>query len=134
MKKVVILVIIIAAIILGVQYFKKMDKDTFTKHSETRVEQMLYGVKSRKTADLQESIGYWYSGNPKIPVSEQMANSFEDWRKKKGIFKVDKYEVLSATLINGDDQVNRYVEVRCRVNGKELGIKVAHKKTMRWLE
>jgi hypothetical protein len=134
MKKVIIIGAVVVIAVFAVQYFKKTDKETFLNYSRTRVDKMLYGIQSQKTALEQESIGYWYKGSPKIAVNESLSNSFNAFKKQKGIYRFSNYEVLSAELFNGDDVVNRYVEVRFEVDGKELGLIVRHGKTMEWID
>ena len=134
MKKLIIIVLVIGAAIAGVKVFKMKDKETFTKYSLKRVERMLYGIKEKDTALEQEAIGYWLNGSPKTAMNEQISRGFDDFKKEKGIYRISSYEVLSAELINGDDQVNRYVEVRFKADGKELGVIVRHKRTMEWMD
>ncbi len=134
MKKIIILVVVVAAAYAGVQVFKMKDKETFTNHSKLRVEKMLYGIQSGKTALEQESIGCWYNGRPSTTVTEPMADSFDDFKREKGIYSVSSYEVLSATLFGGESQVERFVEVRFKADGKELGVIVMHGKTMKWMD
>ena len=133
MKKIIILIVIVAAAYGGITLFKIKDKEAFTNASRERVEKMLAGIQSKQSALENDAIGYWYDGNPDTSFDEAIVNGFDAFKTKKGIYAVRNYEVLSATLVNGDDQVGRWVEVRFKANGKSLGVIVRHKSTMEWM-
>ena len=134
LKKLVIIGGVIAVIIMGVGYFKKTDQRAFHEFSRARVQNLFDSLKSGGTADQQDAMGYWRVGHPE-PASSEKFTAFEKFLEKKGVpMRVSSYEYLSSELVDGDDVVNRYVRLRCRVDGRELGMVIRQKLPIEWAD
>jgi len=134
LKKLVIIGGVIAVIVMGVGYFKKTDQRAFHEFSRARVQNLFDSLKSGGTADQQDAMGYWRVGHPE-PASSEKFTAFEKFLEKKGVpMRVSSYEYLSSELVDGDDVVNRYVRLRCRVDGRELGMVIRQKLPIEWAD
>ena len=135
LKKLIIVGVIIVAIIFGVQYFKKTDQRAFHTFSVERVQNLFDNLESGRTADQQDAIGYWRVGHPEA-TDEGKLTRFENFMNKKGLnsIKIKSYEYVSSELIDGDDVVNRYVLLRCKVEGRDLSMIIRHKMPIEWAD
>lgn len=131
-KKLLVVGGLIALIVLGVRYFKHTDQKAFHDFSKDRVEKLFDNLKSGRTADEQDAMGYWRVGHPE-PASSEKFTAFEKFMEKKNLpMRVQSYEYLSSELVDGDDVVNRYVRLTCRVDGRELAMIIRHKLPIEW--
>ena len=135
LKKLIIVGVIIAAIVFGVQYFKKTDQRAFHTFSVDRVQKLFDNLQSGGTADQQDAVGYWRVGHPEA-TNESNLTMFENFMEKKGLssIKVGSYEYVSSELVDGDDVVNRYVRLDCRVEGRDLSMIIRHKTPIEWAD
>jgi FtsZ-interacting cell division protein ZipA len=132
LKKLLIIAGLIAVIVFGVQYFKKTDQRAFHVNSKDRVQKLFDNMKSGRTADQQDAMGYWRVGHPETASSEKIT-AFERFLEKKDLpMQISSYEYVSSELVNGNDVVNRYVLLTCEVDGRELSMIIRHKMPIEW--
>lgn len=133
-KKLFFVAVVVALIVFGVRYFKDTDQGAFHEYSKDRVQNMFDNLKSGQSADMQDAMGYWRVGHPE-PASQDQLAKFESFLGRKGLSRqVRSYEYVSSELVDGDDVTNRYVLLRCRVDGHDLGVIVRHKTTIQWAD
>jgi hypothetical protein len=134
MKRLVVIGGIAALVVFGVQYFKKTDRKAFQEHSKERVQKLFDNLKSGRTADQQDAVGYWRVGHPE-GTTEAKLQDFERFLKEKNIpMKIKSYEFVSSELVEGEDVVNRYVLLNCKVDDRSLSMMIRHKTPIRWAD
>lgn len=132
LKKLLIIGCLVALIIFGVRYFKNTDQQVFHEVSVDRVQKMFDNLESGRTADKQDAMGYWRVGHPE-GASQEILAAFEAFLEKKGLPRqIQSYEYVSSELIDGDDMVNRYVLLKCRIEGWDLSMIIRHKIPIQW--
>ena len=132
LKKLVILGVVIAGVVLFVQYMKGTDEQAFHNYAKERVQNTFESLKGRSTADEQDAIGYWRIGHPE-PATEGALSSFEKFLAQKDLtMDVGSYEYVSSEVLAGQDQVNRSVRLTCRVDGKRLTLIVRQGYPLDW--
>ena len=132
LKKLLIVGGVILAIILGIQYFKKTDQRAFHDLSKGRVQNLFDNLKSGRTADEQDAMGYWRVGHPET-ATEANLRSFERFMEAKSLpTQIKTYEFISSELVAGDDVVNRHVRLECKVDGQRLSMVIHHKLPIEW--
>jgi hypothetical protein len=132
MRKFVVPAVVVVVVVLAVSHFKGLDKRAFHRFSRERVEKMLTSMKSGRSADLQDAMGYWYVGHP-MPAEEMVYTQFETFLYDGGLStQIRDFEILDSELVNGNDVVNRYVRVDCRIDGKNKTMKLVHGSPISW--
>jgi hypothetical protein len=133
-KKLVVIGGVIALIVFGVRTFKSTDQKAFHDFSIQRVQNLFDNLSSGNTADQQDAMGYWRVGHPE-PANAEKWTAFERFMEKKDLpMRVASYDYVSSELVDGDDVVNRYVRLSCRVDGRELGMIIRHKMPIEWAD
>lgn len=132
MKKIVLLAAIVVIAVAAVAFFKKTDKEAFHTVSVQRVEKVFTGLIEGPTKDENKATAQWAWGRDK-GFARGDSDDFYSWLKKKGLTIVIKdYQFISSRLVNAEDTANRYVSVRCKINGKELVVIARHKQRLEW--
>lgn len=133
-KRLLIIGVLIALIVFGVRYFKNTDQNVFHEVSRDRVQNLFDNLKSGRSADMQDAMGYWRVGHPEAASQEQLAK-FESFLGKKGLSRqVNSYEYVSSELVDGGDVVNRYVLLKCRIEGHDLAMIIRHHMPIQWAD
>jgi hypothetical protein len=134
MKKLTLIGFVVGLAVFSVTYFKGMDKRAFVNGSCQRVEVMFEDLKFDDSGHESEAGGLWYKGSPQPLNDRVLYDAFYQFLRKGGIWmgQVKTYEFVSSRLINGEDVVGRFVEVRCKVNGENRMVIVRHKLPLEW--
>lgn len=134
MKKLVLIGGVIALVIGFVLYFKTMDKKAFERTSCERVEKFFESLKYDDVGHEGDAHGLWYQGSPGPLNDELLIDAFYTFLREGGVWigDVKNYEFVSSELIGGEDVVNRYVEVRCKVNGRDRIVIVKQRMPLTW--
>ena len=132
LKKLVMVAVVIGLIIYGVKYFKETDQRAFLAFSVDRVENVFANLESGSISDEEEAIAYFFVGHP-APASEDSETAFLQFLKDKGLSKKNgSYEYISSELVDGDDVLNRFVRLKCKVQGRELTMNIYNKAPLIW--
>lgn len=132
LKKLVMVGVVIGLIIYGVKYFKETDQRAFHEYSVDRVEQVFANLESGAISDEEEAIAYFFVGHP-ASASEDSEMAFLKFLKEKGLrTKNGSYEYISSELVDGTDVLNRYVRLKCKIQGHELTMRIYNKIPLQW--
>lgn len=133
-KKLVLFGGLIVLVICAVLYFKGMDKRAFERTSCERVEMLFDNLKFDDTDHEGVAGGIWFKGTPNPLNDSGLLDVFYRFLREGGLWlgEVKTYEFVSSELVNGEDVVNRYVEVRCKVNGKDKVVIVKQRLPLTW--
>lgn len=133
MKKLVIAVAVVVAVVLGVKYFKRMDTRAFETQSRARVENVFNNLKSGRSSDEEGAIKAWLSGGTMLAISAKDQDDFMRFLEKKGLKRtISSFELLSSEVERAEDVNARHVEVKVRVDGKPLTLIVRYKQPIEW--
>jgi len=134
LKKLMVLVVVVAGIFLAVRFFKTTDVKAFDEMSRLRVQTIFDNLRGGPDADQQKAIGFWRKGGNE-PATAGSLNSFEKWLAKKNLkMPIGSYEYVSSRVENGDDVVNRYAVVSFRVDGRTLIVHVRQGSPVEWAD
>jgi hypothetical protein len=132
LKKLVMVGVVIGLIIYGVKYFKETDQRAFHEFSVDRVENVFANLESGSISDEEVAIAYFFVGHP-APASEDSEKAFLQFLNEKGLSKKNgSYEFISSELVDGDDVLNRYVRLKCKVQGHKLTMNIYNKAPLMW--
>lgn len=132
LKKLVMVGVVIGLIVYGVKYFKGTDQRAFHQYSVDRVEKVFSNLESGSLSDEEEAIAYFFVGH-RDSATVQSELAFKRFLKEKGLSnKSSSYEYISSELVNGDDVLNRYVRLKCKVEGQELTMNIYNKVPLMW--
>lgn len=132
LKKLVMAGVVIGLLIYGVKYFKETDQGAFHKVSVDRVEKLFANLESGAISDEEEAIAYFFVGHP-APASQDSEKAFLEFLNEKGLSKKNgSYEFISSELVDGDDVLNRYVRLECKVQGHKLTMNIYNKAPLMW--
>jgi hypothetical protein len=132
LKKLVMVGVVIGLIIYGVNYFKETDQRAFHEFSVDRVENVFANLDSGSISDEEVAIAYFYVGHP-APASMDSEKAFLEFLNEKGLSKKNgSYEYISSELVDGDDVLNRYVRLQCKVQGHKLTMNIYNKVPLMW--
>jgi len=132
LKKLVFVGVVIGLIIYGVKYFKETDQRAFHEHSVNRVEMVFANLESGSISDEEEAIAYFFVGHPD-PASEDSEKAFLQFLGEKSLSKKNgSYEYISSELVDGNDVLNRFVRLKCKVQGRELTMNIYNKAPLMW--
>lgn len=134
LKKLLFIGILVALIVYGVKYFKQTDQHAFHELSKERAQKMFDNLKSGRSADQQDAIGYWRVGHPE-GTDQVNLQAFKHFLETKGLsMDVQKYEYVSSELFSGDDTANRFVRLECKADGHKLSMDIRFKEPIEWAD
>ena len=125
MKRIVVLVVVIAAVFGVYKLVLRSGQDAFEEVSVGRVEAILHGLSTGKSMDEQDAIGYWAAGRP-IVINEDLYDTFLDFFREKGItYPIKRWEILSSVVVDDGTLRGKSTEVACKIDGRVVTMSVA---------
>jgi hypothetical protein len=132
-KKLVIVALVVAGVVLALRLYKGMDARAFESQSRERAEKVFNNLRSGRSSDEEYAIKAWLTGGTTLPISAKDQDDFMRFLEKKGLSRtISSFELLSSEVKRADDVNARHAEVRVRVNDRPLTLIVRYKQPIEW--
>lgn len=133
MKKLVIVALVVAGVVLALRFYRSMDARAFEAQSRERVEKVFNNLTSGRSSDEEYAIKAWLTGGTILAVSAKDQDDFMRFLGAKGLGRtISSFELLSSQVQRADDVNARHVEVKVRVNDRPLTLIVRYKQPLEW--
>lgn len=133
LKKLVIVAVVIAAVVLALKLYRDMDARAFETQSRDRVEKVFNNLTSGRSSDEEYAIKAWLTGGTILAFSAKDQDDFMRFLEEKGLGRtISSFELLSSEVMRADEVSARQVVVKVRVNDKPLTLIVRYKQPIEW--